>query len=507
MGYGMLLRYTEDTLTLESYPYFGYMRGRYSVDELRAIDDYAVAYGIEVVPCLECYGHMEKYLGWREARPIRDTASVMLAREEATFAFVEELIRTVASCFRSRRIHIAMDEAWDMGRGAFLDKHGYVPPFEIFNEYMERLVAITDKYGLRPMMWSDMYFRVASKNGAAYYEADTEIPADVAEKIPPQVELVFWHYGEKPFCDDYMLQKHAALGNKTIYAGGTWGWIGHFPENRYAMETTRFSLDACRKNGVREAMLTIWTNDNAECDLFANLLALSDFAEACYDRQADEETLASRFSAVTSGGDRNVFLRMGDYHNDFDRRQFAKYSHRFLGKYVFWQDVLEGLFDTHLLENPISGHFAAATAEMRHACEERPDDPWCYLYAFARDVFDYLTIKTLIAEQLYPAYQNGDKAILREIADLLLPLLKEKTRVVHEAHRALWLRERKDIGWCNLDVRYAGVAARCDTAILLLGRYLSGEVERIDALEEVRLHKDIGGFGHYSHIATPNLKT
>jgi hypothetical protein len=30
-----------------------------------------------------------------------------------------------------------MDEAWDMGRGKFMDLHGYVPPFEIFNEYME----------------------------------------------------------------------------------------------------------------------------------------------------------------------------------------------------------------------------------------------------------------------------------------------------------------------------------------------------------------------------------
>ncbi len=178
MGYSNVQIYIEDTFELPSRPYFGYMRGRYTRDELREIDDYADGYGIEIIPCIECYAHMEKYLMWPEAGPIRDTASVLLAREEATFEFVEELISTISSCVRSKRIHIGMDEAWDMGLGAFLDKHGYVPPFDIFNEYMERLIAITDKYGLKPMMWSDMYFRIASGE-KAFYEESTVIPEEV----------------------------------------------------------------------------------------------------------------------------------------------------------------------------------------------------------------------------------------------------------------------------------------------------------------------------------------
>jgi chorismate synthase len=138
-----------------------------------------------------------------------------------------------------------------MGRGKFLDKHGYVPPFQIFNEYMERLIAITNKYGLQPMMWSDMYFRVCN-NTNTYYDESIVIPPEVAEKIPKEVELVFWHYGEKLNCDEYMLEKHQALGRKIIYAGGTWSWIGHFPEHNLAMYGMRFSLNACRKYGVRD---------------------------------------------------------------------------------------------------------------------------------------------------------------------------------------------------------------------------------------------------------------
>ncbi len=507
MGYGMAMLYTEDTVELEGRPYFGYMRGRYTPEQLRAVDDYAYAYGIEVIPCLECYGHMNRYLIWPEAKAIKDTSIVLLAREEATFEFVEHLITSVSACFRSKRIHIGMDEAWDMGRGKFMDKHGYVPPTQIFSEYMERLIAITRKHGLQPMMWSDMYYRASGLP----YGGDPDnylLPQHVVDEIPEGVELVYWHYGERPYTDEIALCSHKATGHKVIYAGGLWGWIGHFPEHNYAMETIRFSLNACRKNDVREAMITIWTNDNAECDWFANLFGLSFFAELCYDRDASEEKLNARFAATTAGGDREAFYTMSFYHDNFkDLARHEKWTERFLGKPMFWQDVLEGLYDTHLFEYPMSGHYAASAEKMLAFANENEESEWHYLYHFAHLVFSYLATKTQIAERLHPAYRAGDKATLTEIADTMLPLLLEKTKAVHKAHKAMWFDHNNVIGWCNLDIRYAGVAARCETAIELLRAYLNGEISRIDSLEEVRLEKRVGGFAHYSHMSTPNEKT
>ena len=506
MGYGMAMLYTEDTVTLEGRPYFGYMRGRYTPDELRAVDDYAYAYGIEVIPCLECYGHMNRYLIWPEAKPIKDTGTVLLARSEDTFAFVEQLIASVSKCFRSKRIHIGMDEAWDMGRGVFLDKHGYVDPVEIFNEYMERLVRITRKYGLKPMMWSDMYYRASGLP----YGGDPDnctIAKEVVERIPEEMELVYWHYGERPHSDDYMVRSHVQTGRKTIYAGGLWGWIGHFPEHHYAMETIAEGLQACRTHGVREAMITIWSNDNAECDLFANLIGLSYFAELAFDKNADEDKRRARFAACT-GGDFDAFYEMSFYHNRFDSELLAKkYSERFLGKPLFWQDVLEGLYDSRLFERPMSAHYAACAARMKEVAEARPTDRWLYLYDFAYRVFDYLAVKTAIAEQLVPAYKAGDRDTLSEITYTLLPQLKDCTLAVHAAHKAMWFSNRKVVGWCNMDVRYGGVAARCDTAMLLLQRYLDGEDAVVESLEVERLEKKLSGFEHYSGMATPNQKT
>lgn len=499
MGYNMAMLYTEDTVKLEGRPYFGYMRGRYTPEELREIDDYAFEYGIEMIPCLECYGHMSKYLIWPEAAAIKDTADVLLAREPETFEFLDSLIYTVSSCFRSRRIHIGMDEAHSMGRGKFFDKHGQVERNVIFDEFMEGLCTITDKYGLTPMMWSDMYFRNNSES-RWYYDVNVEIPESTKKRIPKSVELVFWHYGEEPRCDNEMLKKHIELDRNIIFAAGTWCWGGHFPECNYAYETARFSLEACRNNGVCEMMTTIWSKGDS--NWFSNLLVLSFTAELCYDRDADMKKLRERFEAVTDA-DFDAFWDMSLYHNrldnlsEFEGKQ--NYGNRFFGQSLFWQDILGGLFDARLYERPMSAHYKAAAEKYSGYKSEK----WGYLYSHVKDTLDYLAVKTEIAENIAPAYKRGDREMLSKIADELLPKLIEVTKRTHKSHRTVWFKDNKSSNFAALDIRYAGVAARAETAIMLIKSYLSGEIDVIEELAEVRLNKGISGFMNYHRISTP----
>ena len=50
LGMNLLMLYTEDTYAVPEYPYQGYLRGRYSQEELRALDGYAASMGVELVP-------------------------------------------------------------------------------------------------------------------------------------------------------------------------------------------------------------------------------------------------------------------------------------------------------------------------------------------------------------------------------------------------------------------------------------------------------------------------
>lgn len=502
MGYGSVMLYTEDTIELPTRPHFGYMRGRYTKEEIRAVDDYACEYGIELIPCIECYGHMGKYLVWAEALPIMDTNEVLLAREEETFRFLDEWICQLSGCFRSRKIHIGMDEALDMGRGKFLTQNGYVPPFEIFDEYMERLVQITDKYGFKPMMWSDMYFRISSKTGSSYYDADIEVPEWVKEKIPENVSLVFWHYRGTPWIDEAMLPKHKALGREIIHAGGIWGFEGHLPENDLAIKAARNSVGACRRHGIDRAMTTIWSDDGAECDLFSQLVGLSAFIENIYNANLTDEEYAARFFEIT-GAELDTFFNMCQYQNVFDGREYdmGKPMQRFRGKAYFWQDILQGIYDTLLYDDPMSAHYAKWKDYYSNLA--RMDGKWQELYKHVCTIFDYLAAKTEIAEKLYPAYRANDRETLVLIKDKLLPELIEKTEAVHKSHKARWFSYNKRQGWSNLDIRYGGVKERCKTAIEELAAYLAGEISEIAELSEARLPSPMPYIARYMKSASP----
>lgn len=491
MGYNMAMLYTEDRLELPNYPYFGHLKGRYTVEEIKELDDYAFDYGIELVPCLECYGHMAEYLIWDAARSIKDTASVLRAREEKTFEFIEELIKTASSAVRSKRIHIGMDEAADMGRGKFMDKNGYVPAMQIFEEYMERLIQITDKYGLKAMMWSDMYIKINSKINS-YYDTEVEFPQEVIDKIP-NVQLVFWHYGEAPHCDNIMLAKHNQLGKDVIFAGGLWDWYNIFPDHEYCFETMDFSLKACRNNNVREMMVTSWNSGEHT----AGLLGLSFSAEKCFNPDVTEEELRKRFEFCTFGN-YDAFLTTGQFNNIFNKETtYEDFNERFLGNALFWQDVLEGTFDTHLFEKPMSGHYAACAEKMKGL-----DGKWKFLYDYAYNVFSFLAIKTKIAENLWPAYQAKDMDTLKHIANDLLPELIAIYDNTYESHVENWEYCCRKLGWAAMDFKWNGFGGRLKTAKRLLDSYLSGKIDKIDSLEAPRLHKGVHPFLSYLQAGT-----
>lgn len=191
MGYTSLQLYTEDTYEVPGYPYFGYLRGRLSQEDLRRMDRYAALFSIELVPCIQTLAHLGNYLRWPAAREIHDCDDILMADEDKTYALVEAMIKTMSENVASRRINLGMDEAHMVGLGKYLDRHGYCDRTKLMLRHIERVLEITRRYGYRPMMWSDMFFRLACGD---YYQADCKVDPQVARSIPEDVKLVYWDY-------------------------------------------------------------------------------------------------------------------------------------------------------------------------------------------------------------------------------------------------------------------------------------------------------------------------
>src|SRR5699024_8058359 len=85
MGFNSSMLYMEDTYEIKDEPYFGYMRGRYSYEQLKELDDYAFELGIELIPCIQTLAHLEEFLKWSNAAKYKDTRGALLLESEETY--------------------------------------------------------------------------------------------------------------------------------------------------------------------------------------------------------------------------------------------------------------------------------------------------------------------------------------------------------------------------------------------------------------------------------------
>ncbi|MBQ8003801.1 MAG: beta-N-acetylhexosaminidase, partial [Oscillospiraceae bacterium] len=229
MGYNTLMLYTEDTYEVDNQPLFGHLRGKYSKAELREIDEYCAAIGIEAIPCIQTLAHLENMFRWEEYRDVNDCDNILLAGEEKTYELIDDMLSTLSECFKTRKIHIGMDEAYRVGTGKYQQLHGIQDRFDIINNHLHRVCDIAKKYNYEPMVWSDMFCKLAFDLQNQYDDADTSKILEKAQ-LPDNISLVYWDYYNTDY-NHYVnqIKTNKVFGRKVYFAGGAWTWNGFSP--------------------------------------------------------------------------------------------------------------------------------------------------------------------------------------------------------------------------------------------------------------------------------------
>ena len=298
-GLNRLMLYTEDTYQLDKYPYFGYLRGKYTKEELKDLDEYGQSLGVELVPCIETLDHLGRVFRWDAFKDMQDGPSNLNVGEEATYEFIEEMVKTCRECYKTNVIHVGMDESMNLGLGKYLLKNGTVPDrMELFNKHLRRVIDICHKYDFKPIIWSDMFFRLIDPNGNYY--TDKKITNEIKEMIPTDVDLVYWdYYHDARSVYENMLKNHLELKNHILFAGGAWNWATLAPFTKIALERSETALDVMIENNVKDVMVTTWGDFGAECSNFVALSALACFSVFDFEGHKDRNALESLFKAVT----------------------------------------------------------------------------------------------------------------------------------------------------------------------------------------------------------------
>ena len=377
MGYNALMLYTEDTYEVENEPYFGYMRGRYTIAEMQEMDAYCCSIGIEMIPCIQVLAHLGHIPRWEEYWSHMDSQDVLLVGDERNYRLIENMLATLSKCFTSRRIHIGMDEAFYLGTGRYLQQNGYRNRLQIFVEHLNRVKQLTDRYGFQPMMWSDMFFRLIGE--------DKKLPPEILRQVPEGVELVYWDYSakEKKHYDENITAHKQFLNNKTAYAGAVWTCTGYAPNLRLSLDTADAAMRSVRENGIETVLVTMWGDDGKDCSYFAGLsglFAAAQMANGNFDRQDIAEKFQDLFG-----------YRFEEFMNlELANITAEEESHRHNpSKYLLFNDLFLGLLD-YTVHDGLKARYAHAAKTVAASVNGREYD---YLFDFQAKLLTLLTRK------------------------------------------------------------------------------------------------------------------
>lgn len=464
VGYNYLELYTEDTYELPNEPYFGYKRGRYSVEELKECVEFSKIFGVEIVPCIQTLAHLKRLANWKPYFDHMDIDDILLVDDERTYSLIRKMLTFCKEVFDTERINIGMDEAFRVGRGKYTDIHGYSPKHEVYIRHVKKVFEICRELDLKPEFWADGFF-------------DLDLSENEAKEIFDGSQMpIFWSYlvgGREKYTKRYEELKRYA--GQAMFGGAHWTWLGYAPDNELSDRVIDDAFDVTLECGVDNILMTAWGDDGGECSVFTILPSMVYAAEKLYPIQIDKDKMLFAITGYTDSE-----WRLSDSLNKLvpDTQRVTNAA-----KWLLHNDFLIGLMDYNTPEyaGDVYRKLLPQFAELA-----RRDSQFGYIFQAYEALCRVLINKATYSKRLFVAYQDKDRITMHQLIQEL-QVIKEDLSEFYDKFRIYWMSENKGFGFEVLDVRLGGLIGRIDTVSRCLNDYLDGRVEKIYELEEERI--------------------
>lgn len=218
-------------------------------DEIRELDAYCAGRFIELVPNQNTLGHMAPWLAQREFSGLAESENgfsfggfslpptTLDPANPETLSFVERLTDDLLCCFTSRKIHVGLDEAFELGHGKNAGKN----LGEVFLSYLKKLNEMVKAKGHQMMMWADSLHRFDS----------------IAENLPDDVIYMEWGY-EKEYPFEKRCAQLAEAGKNFYVCPGTSSWTSFTGLTDNMLENVDCAVKAAVRFGAEGILLTDW---------------------------------------------------------------------------------------------------------------------------------------------------------------------------------------------------------------------------------------------------------
>ena len=238
--------YSEASIELKGFPLLN-PEGRFTKDEVRRIVAYGRERHIDVVPCLELFGHLHDLFRVEKYSDLSDLPHGVEfdPRNPKVMTLLTDWVNQIVGLFPSPFVHIGFDETFQIQIAA--QEHGAAPqPAELFVRQLTSVDNLFKHYGKTVMAWGDIMVKY---------------PAIVAQ-LPPGLIAVAWEYDPGPESHyQHWLGPLAAQHIPHMIATGVTCWNTVMPDYERSFANIDTFLAAGRKSGTMGLMNTLWTDD------------------------------------------------------------------------------------------------------------------------------------------------------------------------------------------------------------------------------------------------------
>lgn len=496
-GYNQVMLYTEDIYRIDGVPEFGAWRGAYSAAEIREIDDFAYACGIELIPCIQTLGHLGHLLKWYSAFcKYADTVEVMEVGKPEVYEFIAKMLDFWKDNVRSRKIHLGMDETHGLGGGHYYAQHGPRDRFEIFNEHLGKVNAMCIERGLEPMIWGDMFFRIGSKTGS-YGDLGTQFPKYATDAYPSNMRIVAWNYYN--YEEDYyrnFLTLHRNFHAEPIMATGIYNSRILWSNHRQTRRTITPAIAACKKEKIHSMIVTVWNDDGSVSPPESKWPGVFGSAELAWDAgEFDGIAVRKRVEKCCNTDMERSYKAMLIEPYITGNKGAEEHLYSML---LHWDDPLLAM--TFHSYEAVVDDCGKKLQKYYHDLAESLADKEDHIFLLAK----VLAKKMELHNRLIPAYLQRNDAELADIAEKLLPELIVLNEKLSETFRTMWLDNYKAFGVESLQIRQAGQIARLHESVRQIRELLAGTREKIEELDVIP-EKFAGYPFRYAYVATSGI--
>jgi hexosaminidase len=238
--------YSEASIELKGYPLLN-PSGRFSQGEIRQIIAYGRERHIDVIPCLELYGHLHDLFRVEKYSDLADVphGTEFDPRNPKVASLLTDWIDQYARLFPSPFVHIGFDETFQIEVAA-KQSGGAAVPAKLFLEQLQRVAGLFRQHGKTVMAWGDIMVKYP----------------DIFAELPRGLMGVAWEYDPGPE-QHYQprLGPLAAHRMPHMIATGVTSWNSVAPDFTRSFENIDTFLAAGRKSGAAGIINTVWTDD------------------------------------------------------------------------------------------------------------------------------------------------------------------------------------------------------------------------------------------------------